>query len=86
MALTYILYMLAQHHDLIRKIYGELLAYGVGELRLVELEKLPTLNAVIHETMRLYPPVPNLGGRVCPGTTIAGYYVPSGVPFPFALG
>lgn len=42
------------------------------------LQMLPYLNGFIHETLRLYPPVPSGGYRQSPpeGMTIAGRYIP----------
>ena len=54
---------------------------NLSDLRVKELEKLPLLNAFIHEAMRIYPPIPAPIGRVCPpqGTILGGYYIPGGV-------
>jgi cytochrome P450 len=84
MALTYILYQLTKHPSLIQELATELSPYKtVDDLNLTELEKLPLLNAVIHECMRIYPPVPLPTGRVCPpqGAAINGIFVPAGVHF-----
>jgi cytochrome P450 len=53
----------------------------IDQLKLIELEKLPMLNAVIREVLRLYPPIPSPLGRVVPpgGTTLGNYYIPAGV-------
>ncbi|EQL02342.1 Cytochrome P450 [Ophiocordyceps sinensis CO18] len=39
---------------------------------------LSFLQAVIDETLRLFPPVPGGLPRICPGATIDGHYVPKG--------
>ncbi|KAK2602804.1 hypothetical protein N8I77_009309 [Diaporthe amygdali] len=41
--------------------------------------KLPYLNAVLEETMRLMPPAPVGAPRVSPGETVDGVFVPKGV-------
>ncbi|PWY85908.1 benzoate 4-monooxygenase cytochrome P450 [Aspergillus heteromorphus CBS 117.55] len=41
-------------------------------------EGLPYLNAVITESLRLYPPVPLGGPRVSPGAYVDGTYIPAG--------
>jgi cytochrome P450 len=45
-----------------------------------DLERLPLLNAVIHETLRMYCAVPGSLPRVVPegGATLNDYYIPSG--------
>lgn len=49
--------------------------------------KFPYLTAVIHETLRMLPPVPFAPPRITPkgGATVAGVFVPGGVSllFPF---
>lgn len=40
--------------------------------------KLPYLNGVIQESLRLFPPAPEGMSRTSPGATIAGHYVPAG--------
>ncbi|KAF4336116.1 isotrichodermin C-15 hydroxylase (cytochrome P-450 monooxygenase CYP65A1) [Fusarium beomiforme] len=41
--------------------------------------RLPYLNGVIEEGLRVFPPVPVGAPRVCTGGTIDGHYVPKGV-------
>src|SRR5277367_73572 len=85
-ALMYISYRLAKDHNLINKLAKELSSYKtIDDLNLTELEKLPLLNAVLLECLRLYPPAPFPTGRICPhgGITIEGSFIPSGVlPLP----
>lgn len=44
-----------------------------------QVQKLPYLNGVITEALRLYPPVPVGGPRVSPGAWVDGTYIPAGV-------
>jgi cytochrome P450 len=81
-ALTYIVYQLAKHPGLISELAKEVSRYNsIDDMKFTELEKLPLLNAVIRECLRMYPTVPAPIGRVCPpqGTTIGGYAIPGGV-------
>jgi cytochrome P450 len=80
--LTYISYQLAKHPKYFEILANELSCYkDVNDLQSIELEKLPMLNAVIREVLRLYPPIPSPMGRVAPpgGTTLGNYYIPGGV-------
>lgn len=43
------------------------------------MEPLPYLNAVIHESLRIFPPVAVPLPRVSPGEMVDGYYIPKGV-------
>ncbi|KAK6865952.1 Cytochrome P450 monooxygenase BOA3 [Apiospora arundinis] len=40
--------------------------------------KLPYLNAVLEESMRLFGPVPTGGPRISPGDSVDGHYIPQG--------
>jgi cytochrome P450 len=80
--LTYIIYSLEKHPQYIKKLAKELSGYpNVDSLKSVELEKLPYLNAVIRESLRMYPPFGSPAGRACPpeGRMLNGYYIPGGV-------
>lgn len=43
---------------------------------------LPYLNACIEETLRIFPPVPEIPNRRSTGDFVGGYYVPRGVSLP----
>jgi cytochrome P450 len=80
--ITYIIYSLEKHPQYVKKIADELSSYpDVDSLTSLELEKLPYLNAVIRESLRMYPPFGSPAGRVCPpeGRMVNGCYIPGGV-------
>lgn len=82
MALTYTTYFLAKHPEYIHKLSDELSMYGnIEDLNLAEMDKLPLLNGVIRESLRLAPPGPGPLGRVCPpeGRVLGGHFIPGGV-------
>ena len=75
--------MLAKHPQWLENLSKEISEYkiDVDDFQSVELERLPLLNAVIREVLRLYPPAPAPFGRVSPpeGTFIGDFKVPGGV-------
>jgi len=83
--LVYISYLLANNPNWFDKLAAELSGYtDVDSLQSSELEKLPLLNAVIRETLRLYPPAASpVFSRMVPdgGAFIGGYDLPAGVSF-----
>jgi cytochrome P450 len=79
---VFLAYELAKHPILFRTLATELSKYkDIDSFKSIELEKLPHLNAVIRETLRMWPPVPSPFFRVCPpqGTILGDYYIPGGV-------
>ncbi|KJZ78726.1 hypothetical protein HIM_02117 [Hirsutella minnesotensis 3608] len=62
---------------LVREIRGSFASYD--EISNVTASKLPFLQAVIDETLRMFPPVPSSLPRVSPGAVIDGDYIPEGV-------
>ncbi|KEY67605.1 hypothetical protein S7711_08275 [Stachybotrys chartarum IBT 7711] len=72
----FLFYELASHPEHLERLRQELSGIDVDDCR--ELEKLPHLNGVINETMRLHPALPTAGYRDSPeeGVTIAGRYIP----------
>ncbi|KAL0938185.1 cytochrome p450 [Colletotrichum truncatum] len=77
--LTYLIWAVLKRPDLQARLEAELAEVGAG-FDDASLEKLPLLNAVIDETLRLYGAAPgNLPRTVPPsGATIEGFFVPGG--------
>ncbi|KZT73906.1 cytochrome P450 [Daedalea quercina L-15889] len=60
-ALSRILHMLALHPDVQEKLRQELLGAGAaGGMEYDELNRLPFLDCICRETLRVYPPVPTM--------------------------
>lgn len=78
-SLTYLIWAALKRPEVQQALQDELLAHDL-ELRDAELEKLPVLNAVIKETLRLYSAVPMPQPRVVPkgGVTLEGQFLPEG--------
>lgn len=58
-ALTHLFYRLGRHPEIQEKLYNEIhLALEGNEPSYDALKNLPYLDAVVHETLRLHPPVP----------------------------
>ncbi|KAI0394542.1 cytochrome P450 [Xylariaceae sp. FL0594] len=84
-ALVFAFYELALHTEQQAKLFEELREVDIYDR--VQLRNCAHLNAVIHETLRLHPPIPTGGYRVTPpeGATInlasdgKSHYIPGGV-------
>jgi cytochrome P450 len=81
--MTYIMYELSCHPEWQDKLRSELLAAKLDDkgYEVSELYKLPILNAVIDETLRLHPPAIAGMPRITPpeGATIDGLSLPGNV-------
>lgn len=68
-----------KYERLLREIRGAF--SSLSEIQLTSLVDLPYLNAVLTETMRVYPPIPSMLPRIVPegGAFINGKYVPENV-------
>ncbi|KAG1776001.1 cytochrome P450 [Suillus placidus] len=67
--MTFVIYMLAQHPDVLRRLREEILS-KVGSSRRPtydDMRDMKYLRAVINETLRLYPPVTSVEPTVWPG-------------------
>lgn len=81
MTMTAVIYNLAKNPAALEKLLEELRTNGVTTAsKFAELDKLPYLEAVIKESMRLIPTTNDMLERVVPvgGVDIAGIFVPSG--------
>jgi cytochrome P450 len=58
-ATTWALFALTQSPEVQDKLRKQLLAVGTDNPTMDELSALPYLDAVVRETLRLYPPVPS---------------------------
>jgi cytochrome P450 len=88
LALTYALHALSAHPQCQQRLREELAQLGDAKPSVADLARLPYLDAVIRETLRLYPPAYAFGRRVISPFTLGGYEVPAGsevMTSPYAL-
>ena len=73
-------YLLATNKNVMAKMHEELRSTfkTEEEIDLISVQKLEYMFAVLHEALRIYPPVPSAIPRITPagGSTIGGRYVP----------
>ena len=74
--MVFLFYELARNPLEAEKLYAEIHGVDITDHR--TLQKLPHLNGLINEVLRIHPPVPSGGYRETPseGVTIAGHPVP----------
>jgi cytochrome P450 len=76
-------YYLLRNHDKYERLLHEIRSTfnSLSEIRLTSLVDLPYLNAVLTETMRVYPPIPSMLPRIVPkgGAIINDKFVPENV-------
>lgn len=77
-ALTWALYLLAQHPQQADLLRDELRAKTTGDLTYEDLEQLDSLKAVVHESLRLYPPSWGIMRDAVAEDEIDGYQIPAG--------
>jgi cytochrome P450 len=78
-ALTWTLFLLSQHPQILANLLDELKGGLQGEAPTVaQLAQLPLLERVIKESMRLLPPVPWNGRVTSQPTELGGYALPQG--------
>lgn len=78
--LTYLIYCVCEHPDVLEKLAQEVQSLP-DNFTDKECRELPFMNQVITETLRLYPAVPTGLRRVVPpgGAILGGYQLPSGI-------
>lgn len=79
MALSWALHLLADHRDLQRRVRAEVRS-EVGPRSITEddVSRLPFTGAVLHETLRLYPPIWGFGRSALRDTELGPYRIPVG--------
>ena len=77
-ALTWALYLLAEHPDVAEAVRAEVAALGVDRVSMADLPRLPLLGQVVAETLRLYPPSWVFDRSPLTDITVAGYRIPRG--------
>jgi len=78
LALTYAFWLLADHASIQDEVAAEVRAVVVGKPRYDDIERLRLLQAVVHETLRLYPPVWVFGREAVAPVEVAGYLLQRG--------
>ena len=82
LVLTYALYLLAAHPAQQDIVVGELRQALAGrDAELADIERLKLTEAVLLESMRLYPPVWSIGREALVDVDIGGYRMPKGSTF-----
>ena len=80
------MYYLLRHRDKYARLIHEIRSAfnQASEIKLSSIAGLPYLNAVLRETLRIYPPIPAMLPRLVPdgGAFINDEYVPAGVSMP----
>jgi cytochrome P450 len=77
-ALTWTLYLLARHPDVVERLEAEVATELGGRAPTVgDLARLPYSRMILDEALRLYPPVPIDPRRALSADTICGYHIPA---------
>lgn len=88
-SLTWVLYALSLHPEIQQRLRDEVCAHWPDvepHVTSERAESMPYLNAVVKETLRLYPAAPMVLRRAVKDDTIAGYRIPAGTRIVLGLG
>jgi cytochrome P450 len=88
LTITYALYSLAKQPACEARVRAELDSLGGAPPVSSDLERMPYLDAVVRETLRLYPPAWIFGREIVSGFALGGYELAAGMELvvsPFAL-
>lgn len=79
--MTGLVFFLASERSVYQKLAHEIRGafFSVHLITAAEVQKLPYLNAVVKETLRMYSAVPVGGNRVSPGAMVDERWIPSDV-------
>jgi cytochrome P450 len=78
-AMSWTAFLLAQHPQIMAELYDELYQTLSGAPpSLDQLERLPLLDAVVKESMRIFPPVPRTIKRITAPVEMGGYSLKKG--------
>lgn len=81
-AMSWATYLLCKHPEVQKKLREEIhtalpsISSEDNNITSQEIDKLPYLNAVLNETMRVFPPVPLTLRETVADTTIQGHFIP----------
>ncbi|KAL5117323.1 hypothetical protein ACEQ8H_004768 [Pleosporales sp. CAS-2024a] len=82
-AMAWAVYLLCRHPDVQTQLRAEVRSHlhldgaTTSIISSTDIDRLPYLSAVLHETMRLFPPVPIVLREAAHDTTIQGHFVPA---------
>lgn len=88
LALTYTLHLLARHPEVEARVLDELdgvLGPGEGSLTAADVPRLAYLEAVVRESMRLYPPAWSIGREALEDDEVGGFHAPRRTQFTIAI-
>lgn len=79
-AMAWAVYLLCKHPESQTRLRQEIRAELDlnGQISSTVIDRLPYLNAVLNETMRIFPPVPLTLRETAHDTTIQGHFIPAG--------